>query len=349
MATDNIIDIAQFIAPISEEAPAGIDVRVEAKAQSLYYDLKEIRHNLRKQEDELLLNNADHASLPSWQGVIQQAHTLLCTHSKDLEIAAWLVEGLVREHGYQGLIAGAQLLTHLVNQYGEVIYPAADEEGHATRLMSIAMLSGSAHPGTVTSAINLTPLAELDDTTLNIWELYQLKNVPSEQLAQQHLVKSIEKLTEQQRDDILSTWEQSIQAIDDLDLSLSTAYNKQAPSLLQLKETISGSLKLFNHIVTTFYQQDVPGADTVSTEEHPVQSHSDRQAAINAMQMALGYYQDKEPHSPILYLLQRCLRWSDQDLHEIFSEIMVHDEMKEDMARVLGMPYASNQAEQGEY
>jgi type VI secretion system protein ImpA len=348
MSTENIIDIANLIAPISQDAPQGIDVRSDAKVQSLYYDLKETRHNLRQQEDELLLSDDDNTLLPSWQAVIQQAETLLSSHSKDLEIAAWLVEGLVREHGYQGLIAGCQLLIQLVNQYAEVIYPEADEEGNVTRLMSIAMLSGSAHPGTVTSAINLTPITEVADVNFNMWELYQLQSIPSEQLGAQALVKAFDKLSDEQRSAIMTMWETTLQAINDLDTSLTAAYAKEAPSLVQLKEAISGALKLFKHILNTFYQGDLSIPEASPTEEEP-QQHGSRQAAIKAIKMALGYYEDKEPHSPILYLLQRSLRWSEQDLQQIFSEIIVHDEMKEDMARALGMPFARDHVEQGEY
>ena len=348
MSTSNIIDIEMLLSPISDAASQGVDVRIDTKTQSLYYDLKEARHNLRQQEDELLLSDEDTTLLPSWQSVIQQAETLLTTHTKDLEIAAWLVEGIVREHGYQGLIVGCQLLTHLVNQYSDVIYPEADEEGNLTRLMSIAMLSGSAHPGTVTSAINLTPISNITDVNANIWDLYQLHNIPREQLSEQPLVKSIEKLSNEQRNSIMDTWNTALQAINDLDTSLTAAYAKEAPSLVQLKEAISGSIKLFKHILTTFYKNDVSDPEASPIEDVP-QKQTDRQTAINAIQMALGYYQDKEPHSPILYLLQRSLRWSEQDLHDIFSEIIVHDEMKEDMARVLGMPYERHHVEQGEY
>ncbi len=349
MSTDNIIDIEVLVAPISDEVPQGVDVRIDAKAQSLYYDLKEVRHNLRQQEDELLLSDDDNTLLPSWQAVIQQAETLLSTHTKDLEIAAWLVEGLVREHGYRGLTVGCQLLTHLVNQYAYVIYPEADEEGNVTRLMSIAMLSGSAHPGTVTSAINLTPIADFSDVNFNTWELYQLQHIPSEQLGEQSLVKAFDKLSDEQRSAIMVTWKTTLQAINDLDTCLTAVYAKDAPSLVQLKEAISGSLKLFKHILNIFYQKDLSVSEASPTEEKAPQKYGSRQAAIKSMQMALGYYEEKEPHSPILYLLQRSLRWSEQDLQEIFSEIINHDEMKEDMARVLGMPYAKNHVEQGEY
>lgn len=350
MATENIINIAELIAPISEDSPQGVNVREDSKAQSLYYDLKEIRHNLRQQEDDVLLSEEDNVLMPSWQAVVSQSVTLLSKHTKDLEIAAWLVEALVREHGYPGLIEGCQLLSQLVNQYGDVIYPEADEEGNATRVMSIAMLSGGAHPGTVTSAINLAPMAEVDDTTLNLWELYQLQNVPSDQLGEQALVKAFEKITEQQRNDILATWEQTLEAINNLDQTLTAAYEKQAPSLVQITDAISGSLKLFKHILKTFYQNDVSDPDPITEDgDNKTQLQHDRQTAINAMQMALGYYQDKEPHSPVLYLLQRSLRWSELDLPGIFSEIITHEEVEEDMARVLGMPYARNHAEQGEH
>lgn len=347
MQSEKIIDIDSLVEKISEEVPQGVDVRTDTQTQSLYYDLKEIRHNLRQQEDEILLNEDQQAIMPSWQAVIEQTINLLSKHTKDLEIAAWLVEGLVREHAYQGLIVGCQLLKHLVDQYAEIIYPEADEDGDVSRLLAVAMLNGSQYPGTVTSAINLAPVIELTEHSLTIWELYQLQGLSSEQLAEHPLVKSFESVSQEQKSLIVETWQQSLIAITELDTALTNAYSKQAPSLAQLTQAISGSLKMFKHILNTFYPDESSEPEILTEKTIESDKAVGRQIAINAIKTALEYYQHTEPHSPILYLLQRSLRWSEQSLQQILSEIIVHEELEFDFARILGMPSMGHHSEKG--
>ena len=51
---------------------------------------------------------------------------------KDLEIAAWLTEALLRDGGLAGLAAGVGLMAGLVEAFWDELYPLPDEEGMAT-------------------------------------------------------------------------------------------------------------------------------------------------------------------------------------------------------------------------
>ena len=97
------IDINSLLAPIPGENPAGEDLRYSP----IYDDLKEARRAddpLERGEWQREIKTSD------WDKVISLAVDALSKKSKDLQIAAWLTEALIRKEGFSGLVAGLRLL-----------------------------------------------------------------------------------------------------------------------------------------------------------------------------------------------------------------------------------------------
>jgi type VI secretion system protein ImpA len=78
--------------------------------------------------------------------------------SKDLEIAAWLTEALLRSDGLVGLAAGSRLMTGLAENYWDELYPMPDEDGLETRIAPVAGLNGSGAEGTLLQPLRKLPL-----------------------------------------------------------------------------------------------------------------------------------------------------------------------------------------------
>jgi len=47
--------------------------------------------------------------------------------SKDLQVAAWLVEALVRRDGFAGLIEGLALIRGLIENFWDTLYPELED------------------------------------------------------------------------------------------------------------------------------------------------------------------------------------------------------------------------------
>ena len=62
--------------------------------------------------------------------------------TKDLEVAAWLTEALVRSHGLAGLTAGAQVMAGLAEHYWDGLFPLPDDDGMETRVAPVTGLNG---------------------------------------------------------------------------------------------------------------------------------------------------------------------------------------------------------------
>ena len=97
-------DLEALLAPIPGEAPQGIDIREDFSAASPYNRLRDARSEARDAERGQDAGEADARDpTPLWRSVRELALKTLAETTKDLEVAAWLTEALVRSHGLAGL------------------------------------------------------------------------------------------------------------------------------------------------------------------------------------------------------------------------------------------------------
>ena len=180
-------DIDNLTKAISDDASCGVDVREDAKAQALYVELKQLRQQCRRDEREASLSEDETHQPIDWSKLIAPATTLLTEHTKDLEVASWLVEAWVRESGFDGFIAGCEVLTQLTATFGEQLYPRPDEDGLDTTVAGIAALSGDYAPGTIVQPLNLATLFSAHGHDISLWDIQQAAEEAEAGLTQQEI------------------------------------------------------------------------------------------------------------------------------------------------------------------
>ncbi|MGA2601370.1 MAG: type VI secretion system protein TssA [Bryobacteraceae bacterium] len=62
-----------------------------------------------------------------WKAVVQLAGDALATKSKDLQLAAWLTEGLLKRESFAGLRAGLELNKALLETFWDTLYPPIED------------------------------------------------------------------------------------------------------------------------------------------------------------------------------------------------------------------------------
>src|SRR5689334_2502030 len=92
-------DLDALLGPIPGDAPAGADLRADASPQSLYYRLRDARAEARAAERALEADDPLSAPPPEWRTIRDLGVEALGGYTKDLEIAAWLTEALLRGDG----------------------------------------------------------------------------------------------------------------------------------------------------------------------------------------------------------------------------------------------------------
>src|SRR5215510_4572310 len=114
MASSQVLDIEALLLPIPGENPAGEDLIHEGT----YDAIRKARQEGRDRDAlEPGVKTAD------WAAVIATATEALTAKSKDLQIAVWLVEALVKRHGFPGLRDGLCCLWELQQQFWTSLYP----------------------------------------------------------------------------------------------------------------------------------------------------------------------------------------------------------------------------------
>lgn len=109
-----------LLEPIAGDNPGGTSVRYEP----VYDQIKQARHeeiDVPQGEWQRPRKVADYAL------VIKLATEVLAKRSKDLQVAAWLTEALLRRQGYPGLLDGLTLIHGLIEKFWDHLYPEIED------------------------------------------------------------------------------------------------------------------------------------------------------------------------------------------------------------------------------
>jgi len=167
-------DLEALLAPIPGDEPQGTDLREDFSAQSPYFRLRDARAEARETERRQESAEDGEAVIPpQWKTVVALAKTALAEKSKDIEVAAWMTEALVRLHGLSGLAAGALLIKGLAEAFWDGVFPLPDEDGIVTRVAPVTGLSGAESDGTLMPALRQLPLFNRPDGSGFAWWQYE--------------------------------------------------------------------------------------------------------------------------------------------------------------------------------
>jgi len=145
---------SNLLEPIAGPNPAGANVRYDP----VYDKIKQARHedpDLPRDENDPPRKLADYAL------AMKLATEVLEKRSKDLQVAAWLTEALVRREGFSGLKEGLELLRGLMERFWDHVYPEIDDGDLELRAAPLQWVGGSTRstaPGPLQLAVMSVPL-----------------------------------------------------------------------------------------------------------------------------------------------------------------------------------------------
>jgi type VI secretion system protein ImpA len=168
-------ELEALLAPIPGDAPAGADLREDFSPQSVYYRLRDARAEARATERAADSDPSLDPPLAQWRTVRELALGALVSQTKDLELAAWCTEALVRLDGLAGLEAGARLIGGLAEAFWEHnVFPLPDEDGVETRVAPVTGLNGQGGDGTLMQPLRkLALFSRPDGAPFQLWQYDQ--------------------------------------------------------------------------------------------------------------------------------------------------------------------------------
>ncbi len=128
------IPVESLLQPVPGDAPTGGDL-------SLSPEFDTIRELGREDDPTLPLGEWKRAlKVADWPGVAAHCERLLSERTKDLRVAAWLVEAAANRHGFAGMAEGLMLCQGLVDQWWDGLYPATEDGDPSARSGSLRWL-----------------------------------------------------------------------------------------------------------------------------------------------------------------------------------------------------------------
>ena len=338
-------EINEFLQPISEKNPGGADLRLDAKSD--YYKLREIRHHLRNVEQKTLLEDKVFGK-ESWAPVVNLAEKILKKESKDLEVAAWLLEGLLREEKFNGATKGFAILSGLVRKFWGQCFPSAEKDDEALTLSPIVGLSGGGRDSVLTTPFLMQTLIKTKENSINTWDFMQARELDSlgkkpgsDALSLDQLLAACKKTPANTFIDIDASILRCHQMVLSFDESLRECTdNLWVYSFSRLQETIINCQKAVRFLGAFAFESSKELIKADDTEVTPVKKQydiKDNDDVKQALMAVADFYEKNQPHSPLSYLIRKALRWTEMQLPQLIPELLGDERSVLDYCRMIGL------------
>lgn len=375
------IDMDALLAPIEGEAPVGVDLREDFAAQSPYYRLRDARAEARAAERTADADPTAEFAMPQqWRQVRDLALAALAGKSKDLEVAAWLTEAMVRMDGPRGLAAGAHLIAGLANAFwDDGLFPLPDEDGIPTRVAPVTGLNGEGGDGTLAQPLRKLALyTRPDGSPMAFWQYQQSQALATMEAARAQArieagaipMDTVEKearaaggrhfsaLRDQLRA-ALAEWTAMGEALD-AKAGMDGPPTRAVRDLLE--ELLAAAGKYAPAEVAATAEQDDAGGALVAGEpggeggggsglvRGPLVGAVNREDMLGELGRIAAFFRKMEPQSPLGYTLEEAIRRGRMSWPELLAEIVTDTAVRDNILMQLGIrpPQAEGEGGEGE-
>ncbi len=364
MPYEATIDFQELLAPIAGDNPAGENL--------LYTGLHDEVREARRADDVLDQGEWKRESkVADWPLVIRLTTEALAKQTKDLQIAAWLTEALLTQHGFAGLADGLHLMRELIDGFWDTLYPEIDEGDLEARANALDILN---RPFFL-AALQNTPITGNPVGTNYSYLEYQdsirfdvpdnadnLEYDERERVAALRQLAAAEgKVTSEQwrtaksasnrafYEDLhalLSRCWDEYRALDDL---MDEKFQRQTPGLSDFKKTLEAVKTTVEGILKEKRLLEPDPADLLETGDSVAGKEgtaggmraggrvTNRQEAIRRLNEVAEFFRSTEPHSPVSYLLQRAIHWGQIPLEDWLNEVVKDPSVLAHIRETLGL------------
>lgn len=359
------LELETLLQPISADELCGDDL-------SFSNDFHEIKK--AREHDNPLLDLGDWVSEPKqadWNFVSNKSRDLLVHKTKDIRLLTWISEAWGHLHGFEGIAKSLELAHRILEEFWLKIHPEIEDDDLDQRLGLLQGLTTQL-PALIKQVplINTQPFFSLFDYEKILHQQNnRLKNpddsshvnqtVDLEQFDQAlfNTSKIFQYQSYQHFTDILQHWGILKQVLDQL-------MEVDAPSFASIDSQLDSIQKMLRKIYKAdTFDSSVP-TNSVPVESNTIdksvnsenlaptmnnnqnqqsfqpqpQSHlQNREQAMKVLQEIADYFHANEPHSPVSYMLQKTIKWSQMPLHEWLAQVIKNDNPLESVQELLGV------------
>lgn len=341
------MDIATLLAPISTEHPSGADL-------SFSPDIDAIQE-MRREDDPTLDQGAWVAALKSadWGGVVRSCESILATKSKDLRVVGWLVDAWARLHGFDGLADGLELTAGLIDSGWDRLHPLADAGDQEQRIGNLRWLSTRVEQ--LASTIPLVSHGSRRTTVaaINGARARRLASLAGAGAAVTNAPQPVEGSPAEPALTLETVWRdvnasgreaararraqvtRTRTALARVQVAVDARLQEDAPSFVAPRAALDKVLDELSRLerecgfeaaMTAQAQtadadpgirgQLVPAAPASNGAAGVPGGIETRAQALQQLRLVADFFRATEPHSPVAYLADKAVLWSEMPLHE---------------------------------
>lgn len=349
-----VVDVEAILAPLPGDSPTGVDMRGDAATTTRYRSLRDARSQARTAErladgvarDDPAANEDGLRS--NWRPVVQLAAHALVETTKDLEIAAWLTEGLVRIAGLDGLGAGGTVIAGLVGNFWDDLFPSPEDGDLESRLAAVKGLDT-----TLLQALRKLVLFERPDgRPFAVWQYeatLSLVQIDNDARRQQRLdggvlpYEAVEAEASRMPAAHWTSLRSSVEQAKEAWKAMGEAFNaridandedkeRKRVGTLEVVKVLDLMLEVCSRFGTADNSQANPGAAVAATPTFTAAAVpgaqpaagpvAGREQALQQLDVLADWFKRNEPNSPIGYTLQEAIRRSRMTWPDLIAELV---------------------------
>ncbi|WP_292933634.1 type VI secretion system protein TssA [Noviherbaspirillum sp.] len=346
-----IANISDLLVPVSDAQPCGEDLSFSAEFDQIQEARREDDPNVDYGAWQTTLKQAD------WPAVIACCTDLLRTRSKDLRLAAWLTEGLVKTAGLRGLADGIELHARLMERFGLDIHPQGDEGDQEMRIGTLNWLNLR-----MSELVRQIPLTRAKEGQYSLNDYVAARQLQAQRQRNAEAAENAEEgATLEKLSSAAGKTEKSLyrQWMDDASrgrdalMQLATAADRQfgvdGPSFTQLRDGIDAIQQRLESIAKELgilSVEDTPAGINGSSD--PIEGELAAQAtshgpirtraqALEALREVAKFFRTTEPHSPVAYLADKAAHWGAMPLHLWLRSVVKDQSSMSHIEELLGL------------
>ena len=355
---DTITDLDTYLQDISPEFPQGADMKYSMEYSAIREASREdldLPQGVWVQD----LKSAD------WEKVQELCITILKTQSKDIQIAAWLIEAWMSLYSMKGLRQGFQLLLQMSQKYWDVAYPTINPKDPEYRGSPYNWINEK-----LSERLNKIYITYPDDPNLLTYSFYQYLEVHREEEVKVQGGKpdhpdrgwsvsdfkaSLRKTPDSFFQTFLEDLQETKNVVKTLQAFLDSKIGQEGPSLYRIRDNLDTFELFVTQILAERGPKDIPQEEAeqaglvsdlppldIPPPSPPAPARiegliSNRAEAYAIIETAAHALEKLDPHSPASYLIKRAVKWGNLSFSDLLKEVVQDPSLLQQLKLLFGV------------
>jgi type VI secretion system protein ImpA len=353
--TPPVVEIEALVAPLEGDNPCGPNLRQDESDNAPYFALRRLQGQARTAERQAAMAavagdegasdpSADATVQREWSGLLELCDKTLREKSKDIEISSWMIEALVRLHGFAGLRDGFTVAAELVERYWDNLNYDTEDSDAGAKAQPFAGLNGTDREGALIRPFKAVPITPAgDEGAFGVGQC--------EQLQRDGRIGEAEALARSAGAEfyvpLMADLKAAQAAYQRLCALLEEKMGSDAPGSSQINETFETAERMVRTLGGQFLVEEetaesAGGTAGASTGGGPAViarpgEFASREQALQMLNAVAKFFREREPHSPISYALESMIERARMPLFDLLADLLPDEDARKRVLQNAGI------------